>query len=98
MAKYPNRQRVKIKVRDQHGNVKYPRLQRYENETGTVIASEWLTRIVSVAGLEKQAPGAFYLYTVQLDNGVILKDVPEDALHPLDNAGKGVGYGEHQHS
>jgi len=88
-AKYPNRQRVKIRAIDQHGNLKYPRLQRHQNETGTVIASEWLTRIVSVAGLEKQAPGAIYLYTVQLNNGIILKDVPGDALDPLDNAGRG---------
>jgi hypothetical protein len=83
--KYRNGQRVRIKVKDQHGNVKHPKLQEYENETGKIIESEWIARANIVAGGEELGLGDIYLYKIQLDTGIILKKVEEDALVALDD-------------
>lgn len=82
--KYRKGQKVKIiKVKDQHGHLKYPEIEQYANETGIIIGAVF-TSIRNVVGMEEHVPGDLYIYQVRLDKGITLKAVLEDALVALD--------------
>jgi hypothetical protein len=82
--KYTKGQKVKIvSVKNQHGNPKYPEIEKHANETGVIIGVQW-TSIRNVVGMEEYMPGDFYIYQVRLDKGITLKAVLEDALVALD--------------
>ena len=81
--KYRNGQRVKIKeAKNQHGHLKYPKLQEHINETG-IIVETYVAPIYNLPGQELVIDN-YPIYKVRLDKGIILEVVPEDALVGLD--------------
>ncbi len=84
--KYNKGQKIKIvSVKNQHGNLKHPEIEKYVNATGTILDSYF----IPIRGVERTTlEGEVYdlsLYKVRLDkDGTSLEPVPEDALTALD--------------
>jgi len=79
-AKYHKGHRVIIiSVRDQHKELKYPEIEKYVSDIGTVVESYWI-------GLEgEDLPRDNYVYTVRMDSRSKEIAVAEDALaHYMD--------------
>lgn len=81
--KYGNGQKVKIKeVKNQHGNLKYPKIEQYVNETGVILEA----RASLVKNLNNaDVPESYPIYRVRLDKSNIEIEVCEDALVALDD-------------
>ncbi len=70
---------VIISVWDQHKELKYPEIEKYVSDTGTVVESYWIG--LEGAGLSRDN----YVYTVRMDNRGKEIAVAEDALaHYMD--------------
>jgi len=80
--KYNKGQKVKIiSVKNQHGNLKYPEIEQYVNETGVILEARGsLVKNLNNTDL----PEAYPIYRVRLNKGTTLDAVPEDALAALD--------------
>ena len=84
--KYTKGQKVKIvSVKNQHTHLKYPEIEEYVNETGTILESY----VIPIRGLKGTTlEGEVYdqyVYQVRLDkDGTILEAVMEEALAALD--------------
>jgi hypothetical protein len=70
---------IVISVQDQHKKPKYPEIEKYVSDTGTVVDSYWI-------GLKKaDVSRDNYVYTVRMDNRGREIAVAEDALtHYID--------------
>ena len=67
-----------ISVQDQHKKPKYPEIEQYVSDTGTVVASYWI-------GLKEAVSRDNYIYTIRLDNRGKEIAIAEDALtHYID--------------
>ena len=75
--KYTKGQKVKIVlVKNQHSHMKYPEIEQYVSETGTIVESYWV-------GLgELHQPRDYYIYTVRIEKDNTEVGIPEDALEP----------------
>jgi hypothetical protein len=84
--KYAKGQKVKIvSVKDQHLHTKYPEIQGYVNETGTILDSYFIpmrgVKGITLAGEVSDLS----LYKIRLDkDDIILEAVTEDSLAALD--------------
>ena len=80
LRKFKNGQKVKIiEAKNQHGDLKYPQIQEYINETGIIVRG-----FDYIMGRNERIE-PYPSYQVRLDTGALTKvPVPEGALVALD--------------
>ena len=84
--KYTRGQRVTIRsVKNQHYQSKYPEIEQYAGESGTVVGSYWIGASEPYqVGVETPHLSDNYMYRLNLDIQNKLVTVSEDALEPLE--------------
>ncbi|HUV56393.1 MAG TPA: hypothetical protein VMV84_04090 [Dehalococcoidales bacterium] len=82
IQKYRKGQKVRIvEVKNQHGHLKYPKIEEYVNETGVIVEP----RASLVKNLDNtDMPESYPIYTVRLDKSDVEIEVCEDALAAVD--------------
>ena len=85
-AKYVKGQRVKIiLIKNQHLKLKYPELEQYVNEIGTVVDSYWMGFDELPHSATRISLKDYYIYSICLDKEKReLKGIMEDALEAID--------------
>ena len=83
--KFNRGQRVLIRsVKNQHYQLKYPEIEQYVGESGSIAESYWIgASEPSNVGVKVPNLSENYFYRVRLDLQNKLVTIPEEALEPL---------------